>query len=82
MDNKFGINSEEVIRILSLHEDATKNQYLNVISEQQVQQTGGLNKTNGQYKTVPLLPNQTGCKTPSPQRQMFGTCQTRIGHRH
>lgn len=35
MENKFDINSEEVKRILSLHEDATKNQYLNVISEQQ-----------------------------------------------
>lgn len=33
MENKFDINSEEVKRILSLHEDATKNQYLNVISE-------------------------------------------------
>ena len=39
MKNKFDINSEEVKRILSLHEDATKNQYLNVISEQQVQKT-------------------------------------------
>jgi hypothetical protein len=39
MENKFDINSEEVKRILSLHEDATKNQYLNVISEQQVQKT-------------------------------------------
>ena len=46
MENKFNINSEEVKRILFLHEDATKNQYLNVISEQ----AGGLDKTNGQYK--------------------------------
>jgi hypothetical protein len=34
MEDKFEINSEEVIRILSLHEDATKNQYLNVLNEQ------------------------------------------------
>lgn len=46
MENKFDINSEEVKRILSLHEDATNKQYLNIISEQ----TSGLDKTNGQYK--------------------------------
>ena len=34
MKNLFEIDSNEIKRILSLHEESTKNQYLNVISEQ------------------------------------------------
>ncbi len=37
MENKFIINNDERQRILSLHEERTKNQYLNLISEQQTQ---------------------------------------------
>lgn len=33
----FDIDSDEVLRILSLHEERTKNQYLNIISEQKKQ---------------------------------------------
>jgi hypothetical protein len=33
MKNLFEIDSNEIKRILSLHEESTKKQYLNVISE-------------------------------------------------
>jgi len=33
MENKFNIDSSEIKRILSLHENATKKQYLNVLNE-------------------------------------------------
>ena len=42
MENKFIINDDERQRILSLHENSTKNQYLNIISEQT---SKGLNYT-------------------------------------
>lgn len=34
MENKFNIDSSEIKRILSLHENATKKQYLNVLKEE------------------------------------------------
>jgi hypothetical protein len=42
MENKFNIDNDERNRILSLHENSTKNQYLNIISEQT---SKGLNYT-------------------------------------
>jgi len=49
MKNLFDISSEEKNRILNLHENATKNQYL--ISEQSGQQSGGVSKTSTTSKT-------------------------------
>ena len=49
MKNLFDISSEEKNRILNLHESATKNQYL--MSEQSVQQSGGVSTTTTNSKT-------------------------------
>jgi len=55
MENKFIINNDERQRILSLHENSTKHQYLNVISEQ-------LSKTMDSYTLLSSveLENNTG----------------------
>jgi len=49
MKNLFEISSEEKNRILNLHENATKNQYL--ISEQSGKQSGGVSTTSTTSKT-------------------------------
>ena len=41
--NLFEIKSEEILRILSLHEESTKKQYLNVLNEQNL---GTIKKTH------------------------------------
>ena len=64
MKNLFEIDSDEIKRILSLHEESTKKQYLNVISEQSGESitlpAGVYHKiTAGTTESVISLPNGT-----------------------
>ena len=64
MKNLFEIDSDEIKRILSLHEESTKKQYLNVISEQSGESitlpAGVYHKiTAGTPESVINLPNGT-----------------------
>ena len=59
MENKFNIDSSEKQRILSLHENATRQQYLNVLTEAATPVTytlgGNVELENVKDKTKPEL---------------------------
>jgi len=88
MRNLFDVNSDEIKRILSLHENATKKQYLNVISEQEQFYKGSDGKV-GKLVGPQILPAgatkitqqeyETAIKTQSPEGAATTTTTVKPG---
>jgi hypothetical protein len=56
MKNIFEVDSNEIKRILSLHEESTKKQYLNVLNEAGMSDEGNYLNTNQQINNQPVKP--------------------------